>query len=174
MISIKGRKFNMLTALDYMGESKWRCKCDCGNIKILSGYDVSHGRVRSCGCLGIEQCRNINLKKPGEAAFRAICLSYKHSAMKRNLEFNLSDEFIKNIIKLPCRYCGIAPGMKKELPSKNGYIIYNGIDRLDNDIGYVESNAVPCCRRCNTRKGDQHIDDFKKWVTSVYKNICLL
>ena len=31
---LKGRKFGKLTAVEYMGKSRWRCVCECGGEKI--------------------------------------------------------------------------------------------------------------------------------------------
>jgi len=50
------QKFNKLTVIDFAGYNKnqlvlWNCKCDCGQQKIVSGYDLKRGGVKSCGCL---------------------------------------------------------------------------------------------------------------------------
>ena len=29
----------------------WKCKCDCGNEKIIRYYKISTGLAKSCGCL---------------------------------------------------------------------------------------------------------------------------
>jgi hypothetical protein len=31
-------------------------------------------------------------------------------------------------------------------------VLYNGIDRVDPEIGYIESNCVSCCTVCNLMK----------------------
>lgn len=33
----------------------WYCKCDCGNISIISGLDLESGRSKSCGCAKLVQ-----------------------------------------------------------------------------------------------------------------------
>lgn len=53
---MKGKRFGRLTVNDFDHESirgvpYWLCQCDCGNTKILSGNDLSAGRVKSCGCM---------------------------------------------------------------------------------------------------------------------------
>lgn len=30
---------------------KWRCKCDCGNLTDVGGYELRSGNTKSCGCL---------------------------------------------------------------------------------------------------------------------------
>ena len=39
----------------------------------------------------------------------------------------------------------------------------NGIDRLNNEIGYLESNCVACCKHCNYVKGNLSNEDFESW-----------
>lgn len=29
----------------------WLCRCDCGNLDIIEGYNLRSGRSKSCGCL---------------------------------------------------------------------------------------------------------------------------
>lgn len=51
-----GKKFNRLTILEKVGQYKgdgtylYKCKCNCGKIKILQGYRVKNGTIKSCGC----------------------------------------------------------------------------------------------------------------------------
>lgn len=58
-IDLTGKKFGRLTVIKYMNNSKWLCKCDCGNEKIVISGDLTRGHTVSCGCfkktrLGIE------------------------------------------------------------------------------------------------------------------------
>lgn len=48
--NIKGQKFNRLTAIKYLGNSKWLCKCDCGNETIVDGRALRNNTIKSCGC----------------------------------------------------------------------------------------------------------------------------
>lgn len=43
-------RYGKLTAIKYMGKSKWLCKCDCGNEKIIYGGHLESGHTKSCGC----------------------------------------------------------------------------------------------------------------------------
>ncbi len=49
------KRFGFLTAIRPTSERcggnvKWECKCDCGNIKIVSSGNLVRGQTRSCGC----------------------------------------------------------------------------------------------------------------------------
>lgn len=45
-----GDIFGEWEVLSYVGKSKWKCKCSCGNIKDINGYTLTHGKSTSCGC----------------------------------------------------------------------------------------------------------------------------
>lgn len=55
MIEMVGKKFNRLTVLELSHKMKrkpyWICKCDCGNTKVIEGYCLRVGSIKSCGCL---------------------------------------------------------------------------------------------------------------------------
>ena len=54
--NISGRKFGLLTAIQYTGVSSddrramWLCKCECGNETIISSHLLLGGNITSCGC----------------------------------------------------------------------------------------------------------------------------
>lgn len=55
-IDLAGKKFGKLTVIkkshkDKRGEWYWLCKCDCGNLKTVSGFKLRSGNTKSCGCL---------------------------------------------------------------------------------------------------------------------------
>lgn len=43
-------KYGKLTALEYKGQSKWLCQCDCGKQVIVYGGHLESGHTISCGC----------------------------------------------------------------------------------------------------------------------------
>ena len=48
---LTGIKFGNLTAKRYVGNSKWECLCDCGNLVIRgTGHLCAGGDRQSCGC----------------------------------------------------------------------------------------------------------------------------
>jgi hypothetical protein len=68
----------------------------------------------------------------------------------------ISEKQFESITKKDCNYCG-----------KNGP---NGIDRIDNSIGYIKVNCVACCKHCNYAKGNLSIADFNTWTKRFVKN----
>ena len=54
-IDLTNKKFGKLLVLEEVPERRnkkiyWKCRCDCGNIKEISGSDLKSGKVVSCGC----------------------------------------------------------------------------------------------------------------------------
>lgn len=63
--NLSGVRFGNLTAISRANDKQyksvhWLCKCDCGNIKVVSADNLRNGNVKSCGCL-----RGQNLKTHG-------------------------------------------------------------------------------------------------------------
>lgn len=59
-----------------------------------------------------------------------------------------------------CAYCGRPPHMA--VKDSHGTVIgyRNGIDRIDNNVGYIIGNCAPACWHCNRSKGDM---SFAEW-----------
>lgn len=50
-INLTGLKFGKLMVVEYCGNSKWRCLCDCGKETIIRSDHLRYKDTRSCGCL---------------------------------------------------------------------------------------------------------------------------
>lgn len=54
---LKGKRFGRLVVLEFTGETTeqgnalWKCRCDCGNIAVVSAGKLTSYAVQSCGCL---------------------------------------------------------------------------------------------------------------------------
>ena len=82
-------------------------------------------------------------------------VNYKTNAKRKGLIFEFTlDEFSK-IINEPCYYCG-----------GESY----GIDRIDNSIGYLKDNIVPCCSMCNYMKRTYSEEDFINQCIKIINN----
>jgi hypothetical protein len=62
-IDITGRRFGKLVALRFTGttgnrQSKWLCKCDCGNRCTVLADSLKSGNTKSCGC-GLDRSRRL-------------------------------------------------------------------------------------------------------------------
>lgn len=135
-------------------------ECVCGNKKEVTGRSIRNGNSKNCGCRKGEKMRG-KQKIPGtDSALRACYSQYRASARQKYLDFNLDINQFKEITSKNCYYCGVEPKNRAE---RHKYIYYyNGIDRVDNDKGYILDNIVPCCSRCNTHKGGITMNIIKK------------
>jgi len=166
-MDMTGEKFNRLTVIKRSYKKNhlicWLCKCDCGTEINVAGINLRSGRVKSCGCL------HHNWMKPELASMRYVIHDYKKSAKERGLEYNLTDKQFAGITQQDCFYCGAKPNnTSKYSNNNNGIYIYNGIDRIDNNKGYIIDNIVPCCTRCNYAKKNFTLEDYKNWIKNSY------
>ena len=90
--------------------------------------------------------------------FKGRLLSYKKAANKRGVDWLLTDEEFKSFWQLPCAYCGIP-------------IETIGIDREDNNKGYVLDNCLSCCSTCNTMKMVLFKEEFIKKIKQILNNL---
>lgn len=102
-------------------------------------------------------------KKP-EAARNRILRNYKLNAKYRGLVFDVPPQEFDRLIASNCFYCGDPPSNVV-----TGYALrYSGIDRVQNECGYIAGNCVACCRVCNDMKGTLSYHEFLERVRRVY------
>lgn len=49
-VDLTGRKFGMLSPIEWRRGGFWRCICDCGNETIVDARRLIAGHTTSCGC----------------------------------------------------------------------------------------------------------------------------
>ena len=57
LINLTGQRFGRLTPLAYVGQSIWRCRCDCGELAYVNSERMRIGKTKSCGCFRREMNR---------------------------------------------------------------------------------------------------------------------
>ena len=161
-----GQRYGKLLVIRRNGSSAgsnpralWLCRCDCGNEVTIAGSELAKG-PRGCrqGCFK---------RKPVVAARNIVRTSYRKSARKRGLAWELTDEDFERLTSLGCFYCGQPPSsVQRPLRAsyEGGDFVFNGLDRVDNDLGYTLENIVPCCEICNKAKRDLSFDAFTAWI----------
>lgn len=167
--NLVGKKFNKLTVLKSVGvingRYSWLCRCDCGKEVVICTNHLNSGHTKSCGCLFLE---TISLPE-GEAELNSIYGTYKYYAEKRKYVWELTKEEVKNLINQNCYYCGKKPSQKKWLNRQTKkFILYNGIDRIDNKKGYIKENVVTCCKNCNRSKNKMSQREFLEMARDIY------
>lgn len=155
--------------------SFWKCKCICGNEKIINSKRLKPHLTKSCGCLQKEiTSKKFSVPRPEKrtenSPLRRIFTRYKAGAISRNLEFNLSESEFSQIITKNCYYCNTSPSNTFNYYGRKYYygsITYNGIDRKDNKKGYLVENCLPCCEICNKAKLDYDYEVFIEWINKL-------
>lgn len=168
-----GNRYGRLKVLEYRGRgtyrrAQWVCVCTCGNTANVYGHNLRKGRTKSCGCLNKEMVWH-RLPR-GEGAFNYLCDRLKRNAQERGYEFALNKDQVRAIVTQNCHYCGSPPTQVTKYKRCNGSFTYNGIDRVDNSLSYVEGNVVTCCGRCNRAKDTMGVSEFKAWIAQAYKH----
>lgn len=80
---------------------------------------------------------------------------YISSAKRRNHNFTLTFEEFKILFESDCKYCG----------KENA----NGVDRVNNQIGYIFNNCVSCCDMCNKMKWRHNDKIFLEHIRKIYQ-----
>lgn len=184
LIDITGRIFGRLTVVRKAPEpSMWECVCSCGEVRLFTGPNLRTGNTTSCGCLRREQlaASNRNLKTVREPWLADMTLYIRKLGYRANrktsgrlgsnqfhrepgtpasahpsLRWGLSLADYVRLVTAPCFYCG-------QLPQQTPHGVWmcglglkrNGIDRVNNEVGYMPDNCVPCCTSCNREKRAQ-------------------
>lgn len=177
-LELTGQKFGRLTVIKFSHMDKyvntcWLCKCDCGKETTVINTNLKSGHTKSCGCLQKENDEKRRLPK-GIAACNWVIRNHKGGAKKRNLEQALTDEQIMTIHKENCHYCGAPPSNICSHPEYNGSYTYNGIDRINSDLGYTINNVVSCCKNCNLAKQSLSYDEFLDLIKRIHSHLQLL
>jgi hypothetical protein len=81
---------------------------------------------------------------------------YSKNSNKKNTEFSLTFDDFQAITNNKCFYC--------DESNPRGF---QGIDRIDQTVGYIRENCVPCCKMCNYMKGSLHKNVFLERVEHI-------
>jgi len=151
------------------------CDIDRGCFNQLTSYDVKCG-----SCMDNEKMENALIIKvlrekhkidPPTILYSSLNLiqdkktitiselwrAVQRSAYARGLMFMMTEADFEKCVIQPCYYCGFYSLSRP-----------NGIDRIDNNKGYIPSNSLPCCKMCNTIKNTQHPLEFLDKVNIIY------
>lgn len=164
-----GAIYGRLTVIGVAHKKGWwtyyTCRCRCGQTACVCGRELAYGKTKSCGCLQRETAPKNSQRLPsGVAAQNKLFYRYRWAAKKRGLVWKLSETAFRKLALDVCHYCGDSPKQIHRTEDGNGDFVYNGVDRKDNEIGYVENNCVSCCKQCNFAKRNLNYPDFIAWL----------
>lgn len=104
-------------------------------------------------------------------AVKSVMRRYVGNAKAHNRVFAIGEEEFRSLIKQSCHYCGTEPKALKILPGRgliyrreDEVFYFNGIDRINTNLGYILDNVVTACSDCNKAKLNKPLPDFITWV----------
>lgn len=142
----------------YDGRVQWKCKCECGNIKIFKAKDIRSGKTKSCGCLVKDTLIQRNQNGKGKPNIKNIKIIPTGTKYGKLIVLELLGERTKDrhcIYKCECE-CGTiinVPG--KDLKSGNtqscGCIKSRGEEKISqilssNNIIFEKEKTFDNCR----------------------------
>ena len=117
-----------------------------------------------------------NKKLPTGYILTSIKDAYRH--YKKNygvMELTLNEFYTYS--QMPCAYCGevgincintyLSDKKASAKAKENAYFYYNGIDRIDVNLGHTKDNIVPCCKYCNFGKSKMSLEEFNLWIKKI-------
>jgi hypothetical protein len=149
-ISEIGNKYARLKVLDRAPnkdrKAMWRCVCDCGNEKIVSGTHLRTGHVSSCGCYHSEIVAMLGRSNKGKSDRRGKPRKYlnyvgvlgKVVGVTNRIEGNRSVQYL-----VECSKCGethtrnakhLKQGQESQECSMYKPPNWSGLERQDNII----------------------------------------
>ena len=158
---IQERGFNGIDRLDsntgYVLNNCVSCCKTCNFMKCSLSADVFLKRI--------EHILTYNNKIKGRYFPEEFCDTdarsyneYKKRANTKLLPFELTKEEYDIIINSQCYLCG----------RKSYEGCKNGIDRLDNKLGYTMNNVKSCCGSCNYIKKDMELTELFNKMTEIF------
>lgn len=156
-----GRKFNFLTVVSHHSREKgYVCRCDCGNTTVVRTHALKIGRQISCGCAP-QRTRPDHI-----AAKNELYKRYSKAAVRRGYDFTLTKEEFVELIMQNCHYCDGEFSLVSPLVRHKDFW-HNGVDRVDNKLGYTKENSVPCCAICNNSKSTLPLEKWMEWLKRI-------
>jgi hypothetical protein len=153
-----------------------KVQCECGKTKDVQLNNVTGGHSVCCGYNPCKIPFNKNKRNP-ETTYNSIYYAYKKGAIDRGHVFDLTKDEFKSFLDKRCYYCNDDPSSLYQIKnSKTGEVragiplIYNGIDRIDNLLGYTMDNSITCCETCNRMKRAHEYNFFLNHVKKIYEN----
>lgn len=142
-----GQRFGRLIVLRRVGDgkgsqSKWLCRCDCGNEAVAFAGNMRRGKTRSCGCL-YREARGVANFKHGDTRGYRQTVEWRCWAEMRRRCYNPRSRSFQHYggrgIKVCDRWLNSFDAFLADMGRKppGDY----SIDRIDNDGNYEPGNC---------------------------------
>jgi hypothetical protein len=148
-------KKNRETVLEYQKEYQAKPENKIKRKAYIEEYNITHAHVKQQYYANIKDTpEHKKLRAERGQTLDYKFTAYKTAAKRRNFEFTLSKEQFSLFWQQPCFYCG-------------SEILTIGIDRVDNELGYISENCVSCCPDCNMLKRGYSLEFVKQHISTI-------
>lgn len=130
-----GQRFNRLTALEQPDNRTWRCRCDCGAIKIVNTTNLRLGKTQSCGCLRTDRNRERRKNRLRDKAEYSAWCKAKERCFNKHCR-GYKDYGGRGITMWP-GWVNSFPAFLEHVGKKPEG---TSLDRIDNNKGYEPGN----------------------------------
>lgn len=149
---LTGKIFGQLKVIKRLPEytktrgALWECECECGNKVKLSSNALTSGNNVTCGNKINHEGTSLDTKNLRFGELPATHLSsIKQNAIKRNLSFDLTGEYLWKLFLDQNRKCAVSNIDLVFTPHRNSHkfrsLTTASLDRIDSSKGYVVGNV---------------------------------
>lgn len=143
-IDLTGQRFGRLVVEGFAykakdGHSMWKCRCECGKVKVVNGTSLKLGKSQSCGCLHNELLSDRNFKHGGRNTrlYYIWCGMIERTETENQVSYkNYGGRGIK-----VCEEWRISFEKFRDWALKHGYQDELTIDRIDVNGNYCPKNC---------------------------------
>jgi hypothetical protein len=185
MKDITNKKFSRLLAIKPIGHTNsriviWKCLCDCGKVKNVTGPHLRNGSTKSCGCFKAENIKSkFGKQHPQWNGYKEISLTFLSrmisGAKLRNIEWNLTTKYLWKLYLKQNKKCALSgkeikmPIHVRQLRDKDNDNLAS-LDRIDSTKGYIVGNVQWVCKRINYMKHTMRQETFLEYVRAVWNH----
>lgn len=150
-IDMTGQKFHHLLVLEYAGNKKWWCKCDCGTVKKIARRWLIGENTKSCGCMKSEIISQ-NHKKYDNRNKKLYNVYHSMLSRCNNPNHRYFEDYGARGIKVCEEWSNFESFQTWAL--EHGYEEGLSIERIDNDKGYSPDNCkwISMCEQHNNNR----------------------
>lgn len=180
-VDITGQKFNQLLVVKRLEKKTktrgvlWECLCDCGNTIELPTNALTSENNITCGDYKKHFELNISSRTSRYGEIPSAHLNaIKQNAIKRNLQYSVSGEYLWNLFLQQNKKCfitGIELFFTKEsYTHKYRYETTASLDRIDSSLGYIEGNVRWVHKDINKMMNNYGDEKFLQYCIAAVNN----
>lgn len=162
----------ILQEVKHKGRLMCVCQCDCGKQEIKRKDWVHSGRTKSCKSCSAKLTASkypppVNRTGYGNLSGTHF-LAIKNGAERRKIEFKVTPKFLWELFEKQnalCALTNVPITLTRDLKNQNVNwdIITASLDRIDNSIGYIESNVWWVHKEVNRLKNNYTLEELLYW-----------